>query len=128
MKRFLGVLAGIVVAVAVIFGLEYLNHALFPWPPFDINDKTAFAAALEAAPMAAKLLIVAGWFLGTLAGGVVAFRICGWPTAGWIVAGFLVIGGLANILIIPHPVWMQIAAFAAPLVGGIVVSGVSRPA
>ena len=128
MKRFLGVLAGLVVAVVVIFGLEFLNHALFPWPMLDANDKAGFAAALAAAPMPAKLLIVFAWFLGALAGGVTAVRISDWPTAGWIVAGLVVIAGVANILIIRHPVWMQIAAIAAPLVAGIVVSGVSRPA
>jgi hypothetical protein len=42
--------------------------------------------------------------------------------AGWIIAGLILLGGVANIMMIPHPLWMQIAAVVAPLLGGWVVT------
>ncbi len=38
-----------------------------------------------------------------------------------IIAGLILLGGIANIMMIPHPLWMQIAAVAAPLLAGAIV-------
>ena len=41
---------------------------------------------------------------------------------GWVIAGLILLGGVANLMMIPHPLWMQIGAIAAPLLGGWIVA------
>lgn len=116
-----GTLGGIVVAVLVILLVERIGHIFYPMPgDVDMTDPGAVGLALGAAPLAAKLIVVGAWFVGALVGALVAGLISRayWP--GWIVAGFVALGGILNIVLIPHPVWMQIAAVAAPLLGGLV--------
>ncbi|MEI9853003.1 MAG: hypothetical protein WDN24_21560 [Sphingomonas sp.] len=121
MKKLLGVVVGAVVAVAAIMGLEYLNHQIFPWTVADPGDIESIRAAVEAAPVTSKTMLVGGYFLGALAGGLIAVRIAGWAAAGWIVALLVVAGGVANLAMIPHPLWMQVGTVAAPLLAGLVV-------
>jgi len=127
-RKLLGVVVGAVVAVGVIFALELLDHRLFSWPNVDMRDVAALRTMIEGAPMTAKAMIVGGWFMGALAGGLIAVRLAGWAWAGWIVALLVVAGGVTNVLVIPHPLWMQVAAIAAPLFAGVVVSGASGAA
>ncbi|AJP73657.1 hypothetical protein [Sphingomonas hengshuiensis] len=128
MQRLLAIVAGLVVAMATILGIELLAHLLWPLPLPDLADTPAVAAFLAEAPGGAQTMLIGAWFAGALLGGTTAFRVADWPAAGWIVAFLVAAGGLANVLLLPYPLWMQIAAVAAPLVGGIVVSGVTRPA
>lgn len=114
MKQLLGLAIGLVVGVAVVLGLNWLG-ARYALPDDFIADT----------PQAAT---VSGWALGALAGGVAAVRVGNWPLSGWIIAAIGIGYALAISLTSPHPLWMQIAAVAAPLLAGVVVSGVARPA
>ncbi len=128
MRLVLGVVIGAILGVAVVYGLEYVNHALFPWPAMDAADPVSVAAAIDAAPMTAKVMLVGGWFLGALAGGLVAVRVGRHFAAGWIVALLVAAGAVATTILIPHPLWLQIAAGVAPLIAGLVVQGASGAA
>ena len=110
MRRFLSVLGGAAVAVAVMLAFETLAH---------IVNTSARPMGVTVADLnlPAKLMVVAGWLLGTLAGAAVALRIGRWPPAAWIVGALVLAGGVANILMIPHPLWMQAAALLAPVLG-----------
>lgn len=114
MKQLIGVIIGLAVGTGVILGLNWLG-AHYALPDGFISDT----------PRAAT---VSGWALGALAGGVAAVRVGDWPVSGWIIALAGIGYALAISLTSPHPLWMQIAAVAAPLLAGVVVSGVSRPA
>jgi hypothetical protein len=119
LKRILGTLAGIVVAMLVVMAMDMLSHALFPESVAKSMDMAAIATALAAAPLAAKAIMAAGWFLATLIGGLVALRLSGWTPAAWIVAGLILAACLYNGFAIPGvPLWMQVAGVVGPLLGG----------
>lgn len=128
-KKILGTLAGIVIAMGVVAGMDALSHALFPESVAKSMDFADIAAAIAAAPMMAKVIMVGGWFLAPLVGGLIAVRISGWPPSGWIVAGLILAACTFNGFMIPGvPLWMQIAGVVAPLLAGLVVKGASGAA
>jgi hypothetical protein len=127
-KKILGTIAGIILAMVVVGGMDTLSHRLFPESVARSMDYADIAAAIAAAPVGAKAIMVAGWFLAVLIGGSVAVRISQWPASGWIITGLILAGCLFNGFMIPGvPLWMQIAGVAAPLGAGVLVKGLSRP-
>ncbi len=127
-----GIFAGAVVAVVLLMVLEMAGHAAMPPPAgLDPADPEDLKQMVASASVAAKAWVVFGWFAAVLAGGWLARRLSRKDWAGWVIAGLILLGGIANIMMIPHPLWMQIAAIAAPLLGGWVVtrlpSGGSAP-
>ncbi|MEP9358857.1 hypothetical protein [Sphingomonas sp. KR3-1] len=114
MKQLLGLAIGLAVGIGVILGLDWLG-ARYALPQDFIGNS-------------AQAMTVGGWALGALAGGVAAVRVADWPASGWIVTLLASGFALSQALISPHPMWMQIAAVAAPLLAGVVVSGIARPA
>jgi regulator of RNase E activity RraA len=100
MKRIIGGLAAGIVTLAVVQGgMELLAH--------------------QQAGSGAMLPIVAmGYFLSALAGGYLAARISGRNWAGWAIAALVAAGAVWSLLESSHPLWMQIASVAAPLLGG----------
>ena len=128
MRKIAGVVFGVVIAMAVVAGMDWFDHWLFPLAVANSQDMASIRAAIEAAPMAAKVLIVGGWFLGALIGGLVAVRVSAWQPSLWIVTGIFIAACLANVILVPHPLWMQIAGVVAPLFAAVVVKGASGAA
>ena len=97
MRKFGGVLAGVLAAGAVIAGVETAGHSL-------AGGEAVFAFA------------IAGYGLGALAGAMVCTMIAGRRPS---IAVPLVLAVLAilNLFALPHPVWFVPAA-AAALAGG----------
>jgi hypothetical protein len=119
MRRFLGVLAGLAALIAVVWVMEAIGHSIWP-PPIGLSppSPTELATLLDRIPLAAKIAVVVAWFLGALAGAWVANHVARWALAGWIVVAIGIAFGVMTLFMIPHPLWMQIAAVAAPLSGG----------
>jgi hypothetical protein len=118
-----GIVAGTIVAFLVIWLIETAGHLLFPLPEdLDLRDPEAVAGALPSIPLAAKFIVVLAWFAGALAGGCVAKRIGRRWWSPWLIAAIVAFSGIVVIMMIPHPVWMQISAVAAPLLGGLAAS------
>ena len=116
MRKVMGNLLGVIVAMLVITGVEGIGHAIDPPPVMaDTAAFAAYAARLSAGMLA---LIVFGYFLGALVGGWVATYVGRWRYAAWIVAVVIAIAGVANMLLVPQPLWMQVGTVLAPLVGG----------
>ena len=112
-----GIVAGLVAALSVILLVAWIGHLALPGTgEFDLESEGALASV----PLSAKLVVLFAWFSGALAGGATALRLTGREWALWIVAAAVVAVGVGNIFVIPYPVWMQIGAFAAPLLGGLV--------
>lgn len=115
-----GIIAGVAAAVAVILLIETVGHLAFPLPDdLALRDPESVAQPVQAMPVAAKLIVVFAWFSAALAGGYVAKRICGRWWAAWPIAALVALAGIVNVMMIPHPVWMQIASVIAPLIGGL---------
>jgi len=118
MRRILGVVLGAIAAVATIFLFEWIAQALYPIPEsWESASRADVAAVMDAIPLPAKLIVVGGWFAGAFCGAWLALRVSDWGPAAWIVGALLIAGGSANLVAIPHPVWMQAATVIAPLAG-----------
>ncbi|MBU4040203.1 MAG: hypothetical protein KKG27_10630 [Alphaproteobacteria bacterium] len=123
LRIFLGILAGVALAFVVMMALEMVSYVAFPPPAgLDPADPEDVRRMVAAAPLAAKAWVAFGWFVSAVAGGWLARRLSRTEWGGWVIAGLIAIGGLANVMMIPHPLWMQIAAVAAPLLGGWIVT------
>jgi len=117
MKILLGVIAGAVVAILCIFGVEALGHMVFPPPPgTDFTDPAQVARLMEIVPTGALAFVLAAWFVGAFAGAWVADAVAKRAIAGWIVALLVIAGGVFTMSMIPHPVWMWAAGIALPLI------------
>jgi hypothetical protein len=128
MRKLVGVLLGATIGLAAIYGLWRLNTAMFAWRPADFSDPASLSAMIDAAPLTAKAMMAGGWFMGALVGGLVGVRAAAWATAGWIVAVLIALAGVYQIVEVPHPLWMQVAAVVTPFLAGFVVSGASGAA
>ena len=123
LRTILGIVAGVVVAFVVLMGLEMAGHAAMPPPAgLDPADPEDLKQMVASASTAAKAWVVFAWFAAAVAGGWLARRLSRASWAGWVIAGLIVVGGIAHLMMIPHPLWMQIAAVVAPLLGGWLVT------
>jgi hypothetical protein len=122
-RRILGTFAGIIVAMLVVGVMDYLSRMLVP------DAASMPAQGFAAVPMTAKVVMALGWLLATLIGGFIAVRIARWVPAVWVVAGLIIAACLYNGFTIPGvPFWMQVAGVIAPLLGGLIVRSVAKPA
>ena len=123
LRIILGIVAGVVLAFVVLTGLQMAGHAIMPPPAgLDPADPEDLKQMVASASLAAKAWVVFAWFAATLAGGWLARRLSRTGWAGWFIGGLIVVGGIANMIMIPHPLWMQITAVAAPLLAGWIVT------
>lgn len=119
MKIVLGVVIGAVVAFVCVFGVELIGHTVYPPPEgLDLSNPADVERLMAALPAGAFAFVLAAWFVGALAGAWVANKVAGTPLAGWIVAALVVCGGVATMLMIPHPAWMWAAGILLPVVAG----------
>ncbi len=114
MIRNIGALiAGIVTAFASIYLIEMLGHKIYPPPSdLDFSNPDAIRPYIATLPIIALLFPRFGWFVGTFAGSLVAI-FCGdakpYVFAG-IVGGLVLAATVANLIMIPHPLWFSITS------------------
>lgn len=129
-RSILGVLAGLVVGVAVVAVVETAGHRLIPPPAgMDTGNPAAMAEAMASLPVAAYLFVLAAWIFGAGIGADTAMRIARggarWP--GLAVGGFILAATLSNLWIIPHPWWVAVAGVAG-IIGATLVAAHPRGA
>jgi hypothetical protein len=109
-------LAGIVTAFVLIMLIEKLGHIIYPPPPdIDFSDPKAMRPYIATLPFLALLFPMIAWVVATFAGTVLACKIgTANPLAFAAVVGALVLAGtIANLIMIPHPVWFSAVSLAA---------------
>lgn len=118
LRTILAFVIGVVVAMLVISGVEYVCFLLYPPPVgFDWADQKAMEAFVTALPLHALLLVLAAWCLGAFSGAAVV----SWQANHRLPAA-LAIGVLISVFVwlnaraIPHPQWMLISGLAGPIV------------
>ncbi len=138
LMKALSVLAGMVVAFALIAIVQSIGHAVYP-PPADLNirDTEAFAEYTRSLPFTAILFVLASYLAGAFAGSFVAGWIAGGPSLVYpaIIGGILLAATVANLVAIPHPLWFGILAVigipATAFLGGRLaptrIAAVDRP-
>jgi hypothetical protein len=120
LRAILAVVAGLVVGFAVVMAVEMISTMIFPLPEgVDPMDEAAMREIMADIPTGALVLVLFAWLLGTTAGVATAIRLHPgrerWP--GFVVAGLLAVATGANLLMLPHPLWMAVAAPVALIVG-----------
>jgi hypothetical protein len=110
------VLAGIMVAMILMIALEMLSSHLFPLPPgVDLHDHESIRQHIDSLPMGAFAIVLVAWAVGSFAGSWVAARLAGRARLihGLVIGVFFLAASVMNMLMIPHPLWMEISAVFA---------------
>lgn len=118
LRTLLAIVAGLITAMLVIFGVEAAGLIFFPPPagvPLDTEADLARLVAMS--PPVAKAWLVFGWALGSFAGAWVAARISRGHRriAALAVALFIVAGTVMNAMVIAHPPWMNLLGILLPV-------------
>ena len=112
-------IAGVVIAVALVWLVEMVGHSVYPPPPnLDFADADAMRAYTSRLPIGAFLFVGGAWFIGTLCGTFAACKIGDARPlifAG-IVGGLMLIATAANLMMIPHPLWFSILGIVGIIV------------
>jgi hypothetical protein len=115
LRGVLAVVVGFIVASAVMMCVEFVNgHVLYPGlgqAAAGLTDREAVRQVMAAAPTGAFLVVLAGWILGSVAGGYVAAKITAVaPMRHAIITGaLLMLAGIANNLMLAPPTWFWIS-------------------
>jgi len=119
-RTILGMLVGVVVAIAVIAAVEALGHSVWPPPagldPTDPANEAAFAAFIAGMPLPAKLLVLIAWVLGTFIGALAAAKLARHQTAAALLVALVVLSGVVGMIMkVPHPTWLSVAGLLLPI-------------
>jgi hypothetical protein len=115
-SKILAVVAGIFVAVVIVFMFEAAGHSFWPPPPgVDVSNPEALKTLMPSIPLGAKVAVIVAWVAGAFGGGLVAARIAKNARFAWIVGGVQLAFGIATMLSIPHPLAMWIAGVLLPM-------------
>jgi hypothetical protein len=131
LRDILGGVAGVAIAVAIVFLADVLSHMLYPFPAdLDASDPAGTRAYIATLPIGAFLMIMGGWVLGTFVGAVVAARIG--TAKAWVyptIVGLLMFAATtATLIAIPHPHWFSIVSLLAILASAWLAWLVARTA
>ena len=116
-----GVVFGACAATGIIILVEQVASAMYPPPPgIDFSNPDVFKEFIATLPTGAFLMVLLAWGLGTFAGAWVCARIAGraMTTHGIILGALLLVAGVTNMLMVPHPIWMWVAACLIFAAGG----------
>lgn len=116
MRRFAGVLIGVIIAIGLIATIQTIGHAVYPAPAsVDFRDRETVAGMLAEAPVGSLLFVIGAYVSGVIGGGLIAALIARESPAlfAWAMGGFVLAGAIVNMYSIPHPLWLAIAAVAA---------------
>lgn len=121
MRAAIGIVVGIIAALAAMLAIAWIGGMLFPGPAsIDASSAESIASVFPDLPAGAKAAILLSWFGAALAGAFAAKRITGRRWAAWTIAGIAAVFVLLNVMVLPMPGWLQAIAIAAPLIGGLI--------
>ncbi len=124
-------LAGVVAALFVVVLMDTVAGSLYALPSgTDPNNPESMRQAVATLPVAAFLLLLAGWVLAGGVGSYAAARLAthARATHGLIVALFMLVATVGNLAKIPHPVWMWPASIILIPAAGWAATKLVRPA
>ena len=116
-RTMFSVMLGMVVAMMVMLGLEFVGAWLVPMPTGQLGNEADLAEIVANAPTAKLVWVLAGWLLAALCGGWVAARLARVRRMGAAIAvGVLILLGVVlNAWMLPHPLWMLLAGLVGPI-------------
>ena len=118
-----GIAAGIIVAGFTVGVCEWIGHQIFPPPAgFDVTLPANQARMMEVIPFGAKVAVLIAWFAGSLTGALAGVWIARRSLPAFVIAGFIIAGGIASMVMIPHPWWMMAGGIALPIIAAGLVA------
>jgi hypothetical protein len=132
-RAILAVVAGCVLAVLIVSGMDAISHLVYPPPAgLDPRNPAVIRTIIEQMPTGAFIIVVGGWILGAGLGSWLATRLSGGRAwTGGAVGGVTLAATGVNLFMAAHPVWVLIAAFVGiPLAtwGGVRAARTPPPA
>ena len=127
-RQIVAVLVGVVTAFALVAVVESMGHAVYPIPDgVDLNDPSQLAQFVRNLPPGAFVFVLAGWGLGTLAGGLLACAIAKEKLLLFasIVGLAVLVAAIINLVTIPHPVWVTIAGVGVIALATVLAAAIS---
>ena len=95
---------------------EFASMRAFPPPSgVDVRDARQLAALVAQMPVGALGLVLAGWVVGALDGGLVAALIAKRRVPAIVVGVLVMLGAFLMVAMVPHPMWMSIAGVLLPV-------------
>lgn len=134
LRSVLGMLLAFVVASAIMMVVEMINgKVLYPQlgkAAEGVTDPAVVRQLMANAPVGALLVVLAGWALGTVVGGLIAGRMASRSGAlhAVVFGAIIALAGIANNLMIPPPAWFWVAGLVVPLAAGSLAARVVRRA
>jgi hypothetical protein len=124
-------LGGVIAAVFVVILMDTLVGNIYSLPAgTDASNPESLRQAVAALPVAAFVILVAGWVLAAAVGSYLAARLATHARVvhGMIVALFVLVATVANLAKIPHPLWLWPATIILiPAAGWAAARLVVRP-
>jgi cation transport ATPase len=121
-RSIVGIIVGIVLAMFVVSGVEYVAYVLFP-PPAGLDPRSAedMPQILAQMPVAAFLVVGLAWALAVFVGGWGTARIArrAPDTHIAIITAVILVGAIWNMLRLPHPAWFWVVAIVLILLGAL---------
>jgi hypothetical protein len=134
MRNFFAVLMGAMVAIGCVTISDASAARVFALPTIAAGTDPAAAkaimeAAIAKAPMSAMLVMVAGYFVASFAGGFVARKIADGTSIrpSMIVGAIVLFATIANFAALSHPTVMVVLGVLAPLPGAWLGARVAGP-
>lgn len=117
LRRILGTLAGVVLAIVITSLWEMTAHYLMPPPP----------TRLDVAPGAQTLaLVIVGYGVAVFLGGLTAARLARVDWAALIVGGLMAVSVIALVVMMPHPLWFPVLSLAVMAVATFAAHWISQ--
>ena len=111
-RSVVAVVLGLTAAMFFIVGVEGVSLVLHPFPPgVDPTNYEACKAHVAQYPVWVLLLVVVGWGLCTLVSSWLSTRVGSGrhPAHGIVVGSILLVAAVANMLMLPYPIWFWVA-------------------
>ena len=109
LRSAIAAIIGIVVAFGVIWLAQYAGSEISP----DVYDPDSGEILI---PIGSTISLIAGWFIGSFAGGWLAMRVSAGSGPGWIVAGAVIGAALYRAVTLADSWWIMVLGVAVPLV------------
>ncbi len=118
-RNIVGTIVGIVTAQLVVRATTAAGEAAYP-PPANLGDfdEAQLAVWMAGVPLTLKLLVLLGWAVAAIAGPWLALRITDRRWSGWVVTIVFLAACVADLTMLPHPLWMTLVGAGLPLAGG----------
>jgi len=129
-RSVVAVVLGLIAAMIFIVAVEFASSIVHPFPPgLDPTSNDDMKAHVAAFPAWVLLLVVPAWGLATLVSSWLATRLgSGRHLAHGIVVGsILLVAAVANMLMLPYPVWFWVANLVVFPVGFTLGAKLGQP-